>query len=190
VIKHLLKDDNNNLIKRPNGMTVVSPAMSYYLHKGIANYGFIDESFALLNQRFSPMLAPQYNGTLWEEWWLNGTGRSGKFVDNGRTRSDAQTESAFAPALFAEYILGVRPIEFGMKTLLIKRMPHSIKDISGLVPTPFGLVKVEWQNNANNHGKLKVDIPKNIELVIDLSMMNGKQGELKKLTAGQHTVNF
>ena len=31
VIKYLLKEDDNNLIKRANGMTVVTPAMSYYL---------------------------------------------------------------------------------------------------------------------------------------------------------------
>ncbi|NQY63451.1 MAG: hypothetical protein HRT38_06895 [Alteromonadaceae bacterium] len=163
---------------------------AYYLHKGIASYGFIDESFALLNQRFSPMLAHQHNGTLWEEWWLNGSGRTGKFVDNGRTRSDAQTESAFAPALFAEYLLGVTPIDVGMKTILVKKMPHSIKDISGSMPTPFGLVNIQWKIKADEHGELMVDVPKGVELIVDLSTMNGQQGEMKKLTAGQHTVNF
>ena len=37
------------------------------------------------------------NGTLWEEWWRNGTGRTGEFQK--RTRSDAQTESVFPPTV-------------------------------------------------------------------------------------------
>lgn len=172
VIKQLLNDDNNNLITRANNMTVVTPAMSYYLHKGIANYGFIDESFALLNQRFEHMLEPQYNGTLWEEWWLNGTGRSGKFVDNDRTRSDAQTESAFSPALFAQFLVGVEPISPGMKTIKLTNRHHSIKDLTAEIPTPNGKLKVAWLvENDNKH--LKLTIPKGVQVELDSSSFFG-----------------
>jgi len=185
VIKQLLKDDNNNFITRANNMAVVTPAMSYYLHKGIANYGFIDESFALLNKRFSHMLEPQHNGTLWEEWWLNGTGRSGKFVNNGRTRSDAQTESAFAPALFAEYLVGVKPIEPGMRKVKLFNRQHSITDLSATIPTPHGELNVNWfvKNEQNN---LKLTIPKGVKVELDSRTFSGHSFAGTILSAGIH----
>jgi len=187
VIKQLLKDDDNNRIIRANNMTVVTPAMSYYLHKGIANYGYIDESFALLNQRFSHMLAPQTNGTLWEEWWLNGTGRSGKFVDNGRTRSDAQTESAFAPALFAEFLVGLEPISPGMTTIKLVNRQHSIKDIAATIPTPNGKLKVSWLKEANQK-KLKITIPKGVQVALDSVTFSGNSYAGTTLSEGVHQL--
>ncbi len=185
VIKQLLNDDNNNLITRANNMTVVTPAMSYYLHKGIANYGYIDESFALLNQRFSPMLAPQTNGTLWEEWWLNGTGRSGKFVDNGRTRSDAQTESAFAPALFAQFLVGVEPMSPGLEKIKLFNRQHSVKDISAIIPTPYGELSVTWLVD-NDEKQLKLNIPKGIQVELDSVTFSENSFAGAMLSEGDH----
>ena len=79
IIEQLLKKDNHNFIKRTNGMTVVTPAMSYFLHKGIAEYGYEEASLKMLHERFNKMLSSNSNGTLWEEWWLDGTGRTGRF---------------------------------------------------------------------------------------------------------------
>ncbi|WP_019028963.1 alpha-L-rhamnosidase N-terminal domain-containing protein [Colwellia piezophila] len=185
VIKHLLKDDDNNLISRFDNMTVVTPAMSYYLHKGIANYGYIDESFALLNERFAHMLSPQYNGTFWEEWWLNGTGRSGKFVDNGRTRSDAQTESAFAPALFAQFLVGVEPISPGMKTIKLFNRFHSFANLTATIPTPYGKLKINWLKDANQK-QLKITIPKGVQVELDPVTFSGNSYAGTTLSAGVH----
>ncbi len=187
VIKQLLKDDDNNLITRFDNMTVVTPAMSYYLHKGIANYGYIDESFALLNKRFAHMLLPQYNGTLWEEWWLNGTGRSGKFVDNGRTRSDAQTESAFAPALFAEFLVGVEVTSPGMKSIRLVNRPHSVTDITAKIPTPYGELAVVWQQDENKKN-LRLTIPKGILLELDAASFSGHSLAGTVLSEGVHQL--
>jgi len=187
VIKQILTQDNNNLITRANGMTVVTPAMSYFLHQGIANYGYIDESFALLNERFAHMLSPQYNGTLWEEWWLKGTGRSGKFVDNGRTRSDAQTESAFAPALFAEFLVGVESISPGMKNIKLINRQHSVTDISAKIPTPYGELLVVWRQNENKK-HLRLTIPKGIRLELDATSFAGHSFAGTVLSTGVHQL--
>ena len=72
------------------------------------------------------MLAPEHNGTLWEEWWLKGTGRTGKF-NSTKTRSDAQTESCFPPALFGEYLLGVQPIKPGFEEVVISLCSSDFK---------------------------------------------------------------
>tara|TARA_B100001093_G_scaffold109462_1_gene101738 strand:- start:653 stop:1108 length:456 start_codon:yes stop_codon:yes gene_type:complete len=119
IVKKLLANDTNLFIKRSTGMTIVTPAMSYFLHKGIAYFGGVDASFDLLRKRFDHVLAPKHNGTLWEEWWMDGTGRSGKF-DSRQTRSDAQNESEFIPALFAEFLLGINPLIPEMKLMSVE----------------------------------------------------------------------
>ncbi|MEK9516832.1 MAG: alpha-L-rhamnosidase N-terminal domain-containing protein [Flavobacteriaceae bacterium] len=180
IVEKLLADDPNLFIKRSTGMTIVTPAMSYFLHKGIARYGHVDASFDLLRKRFDHMLAPQHNGTLWEEWWLDGTGRSGKF-DNRITRSDAQTESAFIPALFAEFLLGVQPSMPGMKEVIIQVPQTKIKKIDSFVPSPLGILQVNW-NRANSKEKiLQLEIPMGMKAKLDLASFKIPLGKTIKI---------
>jgi len=183
----LLKEDELNYVSRDNGMTMVTPAMSYFLHKGLANYGYIDESFALFKRRFDKMLNENSQGTLWEEWWLNGTGRSGVFVDNGRTRSSAQTESAFAPALFAEYIIGVKPVTPGMATFKLFNRRHSITDVSADIPTPHGNVTIIWSTESNKK-QLDLIIPDGVQIELDETTFSGHSIAGKVLSKGEHTL--
>lgn len=178
IARQLLVDDDNDYIKRESGITMVTPAMSYFLHKGLCNYGYVDESFELFQRRFDKMLQPGYNGTLWEEWWLDGTGRTGKF-QGGRTRSDAQTESAFAPALFAEYLLGVTPTAPGMKEVVISRKQQGM-NIEGKTPTPSGILLVKWKYTKENKGSLEVEVPANTIAKVDLkSLKNTSEKEIR-----------
>ena len=180
IVEKLLADDPNLFIKRATGMTIVTPALSYFLHKGIAQYGHVDASFDLLRRRFDHMLAPQYNGTLWEEWWLDGTGRSGK-LDNRITRSDAQTESAFMPALFAEFLLGVQPSIPGMKEVIIQVPQTKIKKIASVVPSPLGIFQVNW-NRANSKKKiLQLEVPMGMKVKLDLASFKFPFGKTIKI---------
>lgn len=164
VAKQLLTKDNHNFIKRENGMTMVSPAMSYFLHRGLADYGYEEASLKLLNERFGKMLNTNTNKTLWEEWWLDGTGRTGKFQE--RTRSDAQTESAFPPALFAKYLLGIEVTKPGMKEIIISKPNTTLKQVSGKIPTPNGIISVKWLFHSKM--ELSLEIPENIKVKIDI----------------------
>ncbi len=175
VCHQLLIKDNNNFIKRENGMTMVSPAMSYFLHKGLANYGFVNASLKVLNNRFSHMLESDTNGTLWEEWWLDGSGRTGKF-QGGRTRSDAQTESVFSPALFAEFVLGIRVNRPGMEELIISKPNTVLTHIAASIPTPLGNFKIKWSLTKDN--SLMMTIPENMYVKLDLDSLTGLQKEI------------
>ena len=175
IVKKLLADEPNLFIKRSTGMTIVTPALSYFLHQGIAYYGHVDASFDLLRKRFDHMLASQHNGTLWEEWWLDGTGRSGKF-DPRQTRSDAQTESAFIPALFAEFLLGVKPTKPGMTEMSIKLPQTKIKKINSSIPSPMGMVSVKWNRSLIKNKSLQLDIPKGMVIKLDLESFKIPQG--------------
>ncbi|NQU54555.1 MAG: alpha-L-rhamnosidase N-terminal domain-containing protein [Bacteroidetes bacterium] len=175
VAEQLLAKDNHNFIKRESGITTVTPAMSYFLHKGLCNYGFIDESFVMFCLRFDKMLDSKTNGTLWEEWWRDAMGRTGK-LQKGRTRSDAQTETAFPPALFAEYLLGVQPTQPGMKEIEISRCSTELKNIESKIPTPEGILQVKWNFNKNG-GELKLDIPGEMTVKLNLESLGVKEGK-------------
>lgn len=190
VIQTLLDATPDNYITRANGMTMVTPAMSYFLHKGIANYGYIDESFSLMRKRFDKMLTPEHNGTLWEEWWLHGSGRTGTFIDNGRTRSDAQTESAFSPALFAEFLLGVKPIEPGMKTILVQKKNHGIEDMHGVIATPQGNLKIQWHDSQASDKYLSINVPSNVRIKLDRHSLGLVGNRYIYLDSGKHTIDF
>ncbi|MEC8635897.1 MAG: alpha-L-rhamnosidase N-terminal domain-containing protein [Bacteroidota bacterium] len=180
IIKKLLVKDSNLFIKRSTGMTIVTPAMSYFFHKGLALFGGVDASFDLLRQRFDHMLDPKHNGTLWEEWWLDGTGRSGKF-DNRQTRSDAQTESAFIPALFAEFLLGVKPLKPGMKLMSIELPQTKIKKITSIIPSPLGNVSVKWNRTLRENKTLQLVIPDGMKFKLDLESFKIGQVEPLKI---------
>lgn len=157
-------------------MTIVTPALSYFLHQGIAYYGDVDASFDLLRKRFDHMLAPQHNGTLWEEWWLDGTGRSGKF-DPRQTRSDAQTESAFIPALFSEFLLGIKPSKPGMVEMSLELPKTKITKITSTIPSPMGGVSVKWNRTLSKNKSLQLDIPKGMEIKLDVESFKIPQGK-------------
>ena len=176
IVKQILADDPNRFIKRSTGMTIVTPALSYFLHKGLAHYGHVDASFDLFRQRFDHMLKPQYNGTLWEEWWLDGSGRSGKF-DGRYTRSDAQTESAFFPALSAEFLLGIQPSKPGMVEMIIEKPNTQIQKIESIIPTPLGDLFVKWDLDSQQKRILQLVIPQGMEIKLRMSSFDIPKGK-------------
>ncbi len=182
IARQLLASDQHNFIQRISGMTMVTPAMSYFLHKGLCNHGYVEESILMFRERFDRMLAPNTNGTLWEEWWLDGTGRSGT-LQRGRTRSDAQTESAFPPALFAEYLLGIRPIMPGMKKIELFRSPSGLEQVEGAIPSPEGKLFVRWNLDEDGSGELDVEVPGAMQVELDLASL-GEQARRKILVDG------
>lgn len=200
VIAKILEEDKLNYVNRESGMTMVTPAMSYFLHKGLCENGYIDESFDLFRRRFDKMLAPEGNQSLWEEWWLDATGRSGE--KRKTSRSDAQTESAFPPALFAEYLLGLRPTEPGMKEILIHLPKTSLENIEAEIPSPEGILKLSWQL-GQEEGKLMLEIPGEMQIKLEPESfgeevfrkmrINGnalKGGNFPLLSAGNYEISF
>jgi len=189
VAKHLLQKDNHNYILRENGMTMVTPAMSYFLHKGLAMYGYEKASLEMFHERFKMMLHPTTNKTLWEEWWLNGTGRSGKFV-GGRTRSDAQTESVFPPALFTEYLLGIQVASPGLKKIRISKPAIVQEEIKASLPVNGEVLEVAWR--LKNNTELYLTIPNTTKINLDLSSMIEKGKSIvinnKKQDNGLETI--
>ncbi|MBS2211274.1 family 78 glycoside hydrolase catalytic domain [Carboxylicivirga mesophila] len=198
-ISQNIVEEDNDFVKRNSGMTTVTPAMSYYLHKGLCEYGSVKASFELLNKRFNHMLAENTNQTLWEEWWLHGSGRTGKFMP-GKTRSDAQTESAFPPALFAGYLFGLEPVEPGLKRWALKYIDSGVENLKGVIPVGNAQMQIEWK--VGKKQSLKLVIPQGIQIDVDIKSLDAKgtvwvnKQELRgdattmNLTEGEYNITF
>jgi len=172
VAAQLGKSDEHNFVRRANGIVMVTPAMSHFLHAGLCEAGYADQSWALLRTRFAHMLSPGGNGTLWEEWWLDGTGRSGAFRPVASGRSDAQTESAFFPGLFARYILGIEPAEPGLRDVVLRYYPcRELSRRRGAVPTPAGVLSVAWEITPSEL-EISLQVPTDTTVRIDLGSLS------------------
>ena len=171
IAAQLGKNEPHDFIRRESGIVMVTPAMSYYLHAGLCEAGGMDKSLDLLQSRFAHMLVPQYNGTLWEEWWLDATGRNGRFAPRPSGRSDAQTESVFFPGLFTRYILGVEPTEPGLREVVLRYYDSNrLLRRRGAIPTPFGLLKVDWDITPAEY-RILLHTPPAITVRVDLASL-------------------
>lgn len=202
-----LKEDNVEYVRRPSGVYTVTPAMSYFLHAGLFEASYGDESLLLAWKRFAHMLPPESNSTLWEEWWLDGSGRSGAFKRLPFGRSDAQTESAFFPGLFMLYVLGIEPTQPGMREVVVRHWPlASVPSRSGAIPTPRGLLSISWRVEEEVT-RLQLATPPGTVARIDLAslgnpapdriLVNNRRpvlGDIKDgclvLPPGSHSIEF
>jgi alpha-L-rhamnosidase len=206
IAEQLIARDQHDFVRRESGVIMVTPAMSYFLHAGLCRYGYVEDALRMFRERFDHMLRMDTNGTLWEEWWLDRTGRRG-VVTKMDTRSDAQTESAFPPMLFTEYVLGIRPTQPGLSEVTVFRSLSGLRHIEGEFPSPEGALKVRWDLNTSGGGKLELDVPRamrvkidrmnlagasSIELLVDGARLSRDSSELKyiELNQGSHTVQF
>lgn len=170
ILAKLLVQDDEDFIRRKSGMTIVTPAMSYFLHAGLCTAGELDASLNMLWRRFRHMLEPGYNGTLWEEWWLDGSGRRGEFKYI-QGRSDAQTESAFPPALFFRYVLGIEPVAAGMREVVLHYEASEIlNERKGKMPTPRGQLAVAWQVSREKY-VINLAIPVNTVMKVNITSL-------------------
>ena len=171
IAAQLTLGESHDFIRRESDLVMVTPAMSYFLHAGLAEAGCADQSWDLLWSRFAHMLAPKTNGTLWEEWWLDATGRTGRLRPTASGRSDAQTESAFAPGLFSRYILGIEPTRPGLTEVVLRYYPASrLSRREGAIPTPSGLLEVAWDVRPAEF-RITLSVPPEVTVKVDLARL-------------------
>ncbi|MCP5109564.1 MAG: family 78 glycoside hydrolase catalytic domain [bacterium] len=178
IAEQLIVRDQHDFVRRESGIIMVTPAMSYFLHAGLCRYGYVEDSLRMFRERFDHMMQIGANRTLWEEWWLDGTGRNGSLAKTV-TRSDAQTESAFPPMLFAEYLLGIRPTQPGLSEVTLFRSRSGLRQIEGAFPSPEGTLTVRWKLNDSGGGELDVEVPGAMRLKLDLaSLVDPGEGQV------------
>ena len=91
------------------------------------------------------------------------------FIASGR--SDAQTESALFPGLFARYILGIEPAMPGFRDVVLRYYPgRQLSRRRGAVPTPSGILGVAWEITPSEF-EISLQVPTSTTVRVDLASM-------------------
>jgi len=176
------------------------PATSLFVYWTMAAFcqeGRVDDALALLEKRFAHQLAPDTNGTLWEEWYLDRTYRRGFREKN--SRADAQGECGIFPEALTRWVAGLEPVSPGQREFSLRRPATALRDIATVWPTPHGDLRVTWSANA-----LTINVPAKTTVRLDLASLNAAPGSLRlddapspegnlpalTLTAGAHQLSF
>jgi hypothetical protein len=96
----------------------------------------------------------------------------GQMIDQGATAfwegfdgTASRCHAWSASPLFhlSEQLLGVQRMSPGWKQVRIAPVPCGLEFARGVVPTPFGLIKVEWESVGDDQLAVRVDLPEGIE---------------------------
>jgi hypothetical protein len=135
----------------------VYPFMSYFEVQARFELGLDDTAFDLLRREWGYM-ARSGAGTMWET-----IGPFGGPPTDEHPSFDSGWSSGGAPAL-TQYVLGVAPTSPGFATFTVHPHPNDLHWADGDVPTPHGLIHVQWHSY---HGAvfLRVTAPPGTKLV-------------------------
>ncbi|BDI34522.1 hypothetical protein CCAX7_65730 [Capsulimonas corticalis] len=95
--------------------------------------------------------------TFWEMW----SGRTGRL-----TRSHCHGWSAAPTYFLSTYVLGVRPLSPGYRSVVVEPHPADLTWCRGSVPTPFGDIHVQWENPNGAPFVIRVKAPEGVEVIV------------------------
>ena len=159
----------------------LSPFMSYYMASVILKCTDCSTALNALTEFYSGMLSRGAT-SFWEAFdldWLKDSGRIDELPKSG----DLDIHSAFGKYCYTgyrlslchgwacgpinfikEYILGIKVLEEGCKTIKISPNLCGLKWCKGVFPTPYGNVKISLKEE-NGQISAEIDAPKEIKIV-------------------------
>jgi hypothetical protein len=105
-------------------------------------------------------------GTLWERW--DGT--------SGSRCSGAATSPLY---VLSQQVLGVTQTEAGWKRVRIVPLVGALEFARGVVPSPLGPIRVEWEKVGEDQLAVRVELPEGME-----AEFRGPLDETRTLEAG------
>jgi hypothetical protein len=175
----------------------------HYAAESLFMTGHGKEALTLLKDRYRDMRL-EGSGTLWEDWGLTATKRSGQFEPNSG-RCNIQAENTFLAHSLTRWLLGIQPTKPGMTEVMLSCNLCGLNDIKGCMPCPQGIISVAWKETKKGKS-LEVEIPEGIRAFIDLMSLNiqkktifldGKslivtisEGKRLEIPTGKHTIVF
>ncbi len=82
----------------------------------------------------------------------------------------------------SQRLLGVRPLEAGFKSFEVKPRMIGPNNVSGKVPTPYGLIEVRWKRQPKF--ELELTVPKGTNAIVTLP-----NGKVARFGPGAHGTN-
>lgn len=140
--------DKDRPFSSSEDVIMVQPFFSVFLHGALKNAGMINTLLENIKSKWGPMV--EQSPTLWESWQMTDI------------TSTCHGFSSSPTYYLSTLILGVRPMENGFKRFFLQIPECEIKWAKGTVPTPFGIISVEWEQ-VEGGIIIRVDIPEGIE---------------------------
>lgn len=141
--KHIAPMLRQQLARKDNGM--VKMTLSTMLYKFEALFGESDKYSAMVFRSIGEIWGSMlFKGatSFWET--INGAD------DFGRAGSLCHGWSAIPAYFYYAYVLGVKPVKPGYREFIVERSPTVSYKASGYVPTPYGLIHVEWKDTGKD----------------------------------------
>ena len=177
IVKEILENESARLV----------PAVLFmhYVAEALFTSGHGNEALSMLKNRYGNM---KKNGsqTLWEEWSMSVTKRTGRFEPNNR-RAYAQGENAFPAYSLMRWVLGVQPVKPGMSEVLLTCNLCGLSKIKGAVPSPKGVIHMAW-NKGKKEISIEVQIPEGLDVEVDLSSEDIKEKKMISLDGQEFAI--
>jgi hypothetical protein len=142
-----------------------SPPFAAHLLDALANADLRAEALELIKSRWGAML-DRSGTTLWERW----DGSAGSRCCGAAT----------APLyVLPQQVLGVTQAEAGWKRVRIAPLVGALEFARGVVPSPLGPIRVEWEKVGEDQLAVRVELPEGME-----AEFCGPLGEKRALEGG------
>ncbi len=145
-----------------------SPFFYAYVLDALVESGFRSEAVELIAEKWGQMI-DQGATTFWEIW------------EPTATTSRCHAWSASPLYHLSQQVLGVMPVDVGWKQVRIAPLAGRLEFAKGTVPSPHGLIRVEWERAAEDQLAVRVDLPPGMEAEFVSPL-----GEIRSLESGSH----
>jgi len=142
---------------------VGSPFMSFFYYEALVKLGRIDLLLADVRKHYGFMLEHDAT-TCWEMYPWSGYNKNPKLL----TRSHCHAWSAGPAYFLSAYVLGVKGMTPGWSKVLVSPRPCGLEWGRGSVPLPHeGRIDVSWRLTGSDEIHLRIEAPKNIEIITE-----------------------
>ena len=165
-----------------NGLDSFSPFYGYYAVEALAECGEIDTAMKMISDYWGSMLDLGAT-TFWEHLNYSDTkkagrideivpagtydihGDGGEYCYVGLRQSLCHGWAAGPTPWLQRYVLGVKPVEPGCKTVEVKPHLGDLAYAEGTVPTPYGPLSVKATKDAKGKTVCTVKAPKGVKVI-------------------------
>jgi hypothetical protein len=151
--------------QRKGKILTASPFFYAYVLEALFEAGFFDEVIDIIKTKWGEMIDAGAT-TFWELW-------------EPTVESRCHAWSASPVYHLMQTLLGVVPTEPGWRRVRIAPHPGALEFAKGVVPTPLGRIRVEWEKAGEDQLVVRIEIPPGMN-----ADFIGPMGESRALKAG------
>jgi hypothetical protein len=134
---------------RRSKILTASPFFYAYVLEALAKAGLRDDVIRIIRVKWGEMIDKGAT-TFWEVW-------------EPTYHSRCHAWSASPVYHLMQQVLGVMPVEPGWKRVRIAPCPANLDYARGKVPSPLGLIQVEWERAAEDQLAVRVELPEGMQ---------------------------